>query len=304
MPKMKYKDTKSEDQEIMTLNRFYINKYYSIYMNAYKFSGIDEQQQYYILKRFWKDGKILAFNIADTETEENPKGELCFTPLTQNGYNIYDYPTSVMAVNMRGASFIPNTPMVNMQNCVVGYAHTSHASVCEFVKFYVDKICEVENTINTNLFTHKLPRLIVVSPEDRQRVNDLVEAIESGKHKLFIDAEDYNAIKNVLSGGESGYIIDKLYMYKQNLENELLTFMGIDNTGMDKRERLITDEANANNDIINDNGGCFLEEMRTFCENVNKVLGHNLSVKSTSAPVKSLKETQDATNGGNDNEEN
>ena len=81
--------------------------------------------------------------------------------------------------------------------------------------------------------------------------------------------------------------------------------MGIDNVGIDKRERLITDEANANNDVINDNSNCFLTELQTFCKNIKDVLNYDISVRSTSAVVTSLRETpknDDMDNGGNDND--
>lgn len=304
MATLKYKQIK-KDNDLFTLQRFYKNKYFALFMNAYKFDGVDDQQARYILKKFWQDGKILAFKIDGTENEENPNGVICFTGFTYSALNIYDYPTNVLATNTRGASFIPATPMQNMVNCVVGYGHTSHESIEKFVNRYIDLLAEIDNTIEINLFTHKLPRLIVCSPTDRQRVNDLIRAIENGEKKLFLDTDDFNAIKNVLSAGDSGYIIDKLYMFKQNVENELLTFLGIDNVGIDKRERLITDEANANNDVINDNSNCFLTELQTFCKNIKDVLNYDISVTSTSAVVTSLREApknDDMDNGGIDND--
>lgn len=304
MPKIKYRDLIEGAEEVKLSNKnFYETKYYGLFLNAYRFPQLTEQQSHYLLKLFWRNGTASAFIVegskpdasmkellsnsgADTLSvgEENPNGLIVFTPYATSQFNAQDFPSVVNLVNVRGANFIPQRPMIVNKDVVIGYAHTSHASVRNLVLFYINKIVEVEKTIETNLFVHKLPRLIVVSPNDRKRVEDIVQAIERGEHKLFLDSEDYLAIKNVLEAG-GNYIIDKLYQYKQSLENELLSFLGIDNIGIEKRERLITDEANANNDLINDSSDCFLDSLKSFCKNVSEKLGFPLSVISTSSPV-------------------
>lgn len=284
MPKLKFKrKEKSALQERCEIEAYYRSKFFSLFMNSYKFPELDEQQQYFLLKRLWRDGKALFFILPDSEIAQEG-GELVITPFAESKYNLYDFPTEVTAINLRGATFIPATPFEVNKNCVIMYAHSSHMAVCDIVEFYVKKIAEVELTINTNLFVHKLPRLVVVSPEDKERVQNLIEKIEEGEPKIFLDAEDYQAIKNVLDSGAS-YIIDKLYAYKQGLENELLSMLGIDNIGIEKKERLIVDEANSNNDLINDHSDCFLDTMEDACENVTKVLNHPLSVIAKSSPV-------------------
>lgn len=304
MPKLKYSELKkSIECENLDNRRFYETKYYGIFLNAFDFPELNQEQQHYLLKRFWKDGCVNAFVLEGSKPdktlkglignksvssitmgEENDNGLLVFTPFSVMQWNIYDFPTIINPINVRGAGFIQYKPMIVNKDCVIGYAHTTHTSIRALVRFYIEKICDVENTISTNLFVHKLPRLVVVSPEDRRRVEDLVEKIEAGEHKLFLDAEDYQAIKQVLESGGT-YIIDKLYQYKQALENELLTLLGVDNIGVEKRERLIVDEANSNNDLINDNGDCFLDTLKFFCKQVSEILGYPLSVKAKASPV-------------------
>lgn len=303
MPKLKYSEIKKEALcDELDNRRFYETKFYGIFLNAFEFPELDQEQQHYLLKRFWKDGCVNVFvaegtkpdktmegliankSISSITMNEEDNGLLVITPFAVVQWNIYDFPTIIQPINVRGAQFIPNTRMIVNKDCVIGYAHTSHTPIRSLVRFYINKIVDVENTISTNLFVHKLPRLVVVSPEDRARVSELVERIEAGEHKLFLDAEDYQAIKQVLESGGT-YIIDKLYQYKQALENELLTLLGIDNIGLEKRERLVVDEANSNNDLINDNNDCFLDTLKAFCKQVSEILGYPLSVKAKASPV-------------------
>ena len=311
MPKLRYRELQNEEANSFNARRFYENKYFGLFLNAYKFTNLTKNQERYLLKKFWQNGTICAFVLEGSKQDpslkqslsnsskstielgnDSPNGLLIFVPYAVNQYNIEDEPSVVNYVNVRGATFIPKGIYQVNKDCVIGWAHKSHAPIRNLVLYYIDRIVDVENTINMNLFVHKLPRLIVCSPEDRARVDDIMEAIENGEHKIFLDAVDFQAIKNVLESGQGSYIIDKLYAYKQSLENELLTFLGINNVALEKKERLITDEANSNNQLINDSSDCFLDSLKSFCEEINDVLGYNISVEANSSPA-SNEETSD-----------
>ena len=304
MPKIKYREIQfNGDDTKFSAMRFYENKYFGLFLNAYKFTNLSKNQSRYLLKSMWKRGTVACFivegtrkeptmNQALTNTSPNTvspafesDGLLVFTPYAVNQWNIEDEPSVITLVNTRGATFIPTKPQIVNKDVVIGWGHTSHAPVRSLVMWYVERIADVENTIDINLFAHKLPRLVVCSPEDRERVADIMEAIDRGEKKLFLEAEDYQAIKNVLDAGGSSYIIDKLYTYKQNLENELLSFLGINNVAVEKKERLITDEANSNNQLINDSSDCFLDSLKNMCDEIETVLGYNISVEANSSPA-------------------
>lgn len=307
--KIRYRDIKNADEETYGAKRFYENKFFGLFLNAYKFTGLSRLQERYLLKQLWAKGTIACFIVEGTKPEPSLKnllsnnssstiqiasdeenGLLVFCPYASSNWNIYDEPAVVSLINVRGATFIPTKPMKPHIDCVLGWAHSSHAPIRALVMYFIDKIVEVEEAINMNLFAHKLPRLVVCSPEDKARVEDLIEAIDRGEKKLFLDANDYQAIKNVLDGGAGGYIIDKLYQYKQNLENELLSFLGINNIPVEKKERLITDEANANNQMIGDSSECFLDSLKDFCEEITNVLGYPISVEANSKPMEYIED--------------
>lgn len=305
MPKLRYRELQNEEANSFNARRFYENKYFGLFLNAYKFTNLTKNQERYLLKKLWQNGTIAAFVLEGTQSDpslkdllsnktkstmelgnDSPNGLLVLVPYAVNQYNIEDEPSVINFVNVRGAGFIPTGLKKVNKDCVIGWAHTSHSPVRSLVMYYIDRIVDVEKTINMNLFVHKLPRLVVCSPEDRSRVEDLMEAIERGETKIFLDVADWEAIKNVLeSGSNTNFIIDKLYQYKQNLENELLSFLGINNIAVEKKERLITDEANSNNQLINDSSECFLDCLKDFCEEVSNILNYPLSVEANSSPM-------------------
>lgn len=281
----------------MTMN-YYRSKFFAVFMNKFEVEGLTYDQKRFLLTQLWERGTINAFILQGSkplslvlqDEEENPNGLLILTPYAPFEYNIYNYPTKLVAVRLRGATFIPTTPMMVGKDCVIGWGHTSHQPIRDLVEYYVIRIANVEGAIQQQVFGHKMPRLIVCSPEDKDRLKGVVNAIENGENVLYVDAMDFNAIKNVLDGGS--YIIDKLYSYKTALENELLTILGIDNNGVDKRERRVVDEVNANNAIINDGNDTFMSELEEFVRQVNDILGYPLSIKAKEVPVASIYEDE------------
>ena len=298
--KLRYRDIKYEEEKIesYTAKRFYENKYFGLFLNRYHFKELTKNQERFLLKSFWANGCVCAFILEGTKQEpslkamlsnsskdtlilenENSNGLLLLVPFAVAKYDITDAPSVVSYINKRGATFIPQGLKIVNKDCVIGWAHSSHAPIRSLVMYYIEKIVDVENTIEMNLFVHKLPRLVVCSPEDKARVEDLMERIERGEKKLFLDAQDVQAIKNVLdSGSNTSYIIDKLYQYKQNLENELSTFLGINNNPFEKAERLVVGEVNSNNQLISECGNCFDDTIQAFCDECKKVLDFPLTL--------------------------
>ena len=282
------------------IEMYYRSKYFSLFMNGYEFDGLDYQQQRFLLSQLWEKGTIACFILEGSkpqsllidENQQKENGELILTPYATSQYNIYRFPEVVQLVKLRGVDFIPQTPQRVNKDVVIGWGHSSHMPIRQIVEFYIEKITDVEITANMNLQTHKLPRLVVCSPEDKNRVQELMNKIEDGVPRLFLEVSDIKAIQNVLqSGGE--FIVDKLFTYKQNLERELMTILGIDNIGTLKRERQNNDEVNANNEEIDNGGDCFVDEMKIFCKQVSDVLGYPISVREKKPRVEYMDTTEE-----------
>ena len=291
--------------------QFYLTKYFNLFMGAYKFKGITYQQQDYILRKLWAEGKICAFIVEGTElsdkeapknVNEYPNGMIAFVPFAPFMFDIYDFPIQVNLINVRGAKFIPTTPQIVGKDVVLGYAQKSKKSVLSIVDFYLTKIVDVEMTIRVQLKSHKAPWLVATTPENEEKLKNLFKRIESDEEVLYLSAQEVEALK-VLTGGNA-YIIDKLYQYKQALENELLTYLGIDNLGiMEKKEHLTNDEVASNNDLINDHSDNFLSCLQNFCKSIREVLGYEISVEATSSPVVAGKEEEISEEEGENEDE-
>ena len=85
-----------------------------------------------------------------------------------------------------------------------------------------------------------------------------------------------NALKVLKT--DAPYVADKLYALKTQLWNEALTYLGISNLNMQKKERLVSDE------VIRSQGGVIasrhsrLEMRRQACKEINAMFGLDIWV--------------------------
>ena len=76
------------------------------------------------------------------------------------------------------------------------------------------------------------------------------------------------------------YLVDKLQIQKQEMERELLTFLGINNT-LEKKERLLEDETNSNNQFIKMSSDIGFKQRQLACEMMNEMFNLSVTVRET-----------------------
>lgn len=259
------------------LRNFYISKYFNLYMNAYKFNGLDYQQKDFLLRKFWSIG-TLAFFTTKATSDLKPQGELVITPYATSKLNIYDFPVEVNLIALKPVNFIPRTPQMVDRDVVIGYAQRNKKPVFYMVETLIDKIVEVEMILRTSLKSQKTPWMIAYTPESETQKENIKNNLESDNPYIFIESQDVNSFKALVSG--ANYTADKLYALKQCYENELREYLGIDNLGVnEKKEHLITSEVESNNEAIESAGECFLDCLKELCERIREVLGYEVSVE-------------------------
>lgn len=166
---------------------------------------------------------------------------------------------------------------------------------------------QVDMVINTNLQLQKMPFLIGVNEIDKDKMEDIVQRILNNEVVVFANLEDLQKVQTLVT--QTPYIVDKLNDYKRSLEQELMTFLGVDNNGSKSLEQthVSVDAVNANNDVINDYGNAIESEINKWLADVNRVFGRNISIKAVSKPVDTVHENSamnESNDGGNEDENN
>lgn len=94
-----------------------------------------------------------------------------------------------------------------------------------------------------------------------------------------------DSIKSIRT--DAPFIADKVMEYKKEIWNEALSFLGVNNIDISKKERLITDEAGANNELVNLNLQSYLAPRQRACKQFNEKFGLTGTDKEISVRVRS-----------------
>ena len=275
------------------IKRSYDNKYYNLFLNTFKFEpedNISEEEKKFLLKQLWCDGTIAI-------TKNQFVDMLVYTPYSIMDYNLYEYPETVRLVNLHMSPLVnANKNYIINKDCVLMWILNSKQSIRSLVDPFIDRIVSVEMIINTNLIAHKLPLLMTISEQDADKARDIINRLLEDEPVLFTDVKDLTNLQAFVSG--TPYIIDKLYAYKNSLEAELQTLLGIDNNmSNDTRlEYLTVDQVNSSNILTNNMLKGMLDNMNAAFKKVDELFNINIEVKSNVEQSSSVHEESEVDN--------
>ncbi len=148
----------------------------------------------------------------------------------------------------------------------------------EIITFYAARLADLEMTISVNLATQKKPWVILTNEKQRFSWEQFMMKVEGNQSLIMGTKElDLDAIKYI--GLDAPYLVDKLQQAKESIINDFYTRMGLNNANTDKRERLIVDEVNANNQVIELNYMTMLQTRQMACKLINEKYGLKVSVR-------------------------
>ena len=243
-----------------------VNRYKSLAINTFKWdnlpAGIEEE---YIEYSLFENGKVCFFKDKD--------GVFKALPCTYgNGFNIYGEPLSF---NVFGYNF---NKVINAENCVPIYNNKLRQPTEPILMFYIHKIFECERTLDMNIKTQRIPLFVSCSPNTVLSYKTAVRKIQNFEDLIIADKNlNLDNIKTVDLKTE--FNLDKIMEYKHNVENELLTYLGVNNLPVEKKERLLTGEVESNNQQLNENTEIMLDERRKCAEKINAKYGLNITVE-------------------------
>lgn len=228
--------TMSDMLNDLTFKTLY-NKYKLIAMTSFKWEGLpDGITERHIERELFSKGKAIFFRDPNMSY-------MCLAAQDGRGLNHYSDPLSYRAVGLN------YNKVYDADDCVIIENNILRLPTEPFIYFYVNKLTESERTMDVNVKSCKTP--VVVMCDDKtvlsfkslfSQVDGNVPAIYADKN-LNLDAIQALDLKTKFLGKE-------LMDYKKAVEGELLTFLGKNNSPVEKRERTVVDEVNANNDLI------------------------------------------------------
>ena len=212
------------------------------------------------------------------------RGKVCFfqdelvgfmaLPVNEYGnLNVYNYPTEhqIYAVN----GYNKNR---NIEDSVVIYNNYLRLPTVLTLSLYAERLSKIQRTIDVNIGACKTPYIIVATENQRLALENAFNQIDENKPALFFTNEmNLDNIKAL--DLKTPYVSDKLTLLKHDVWNEAMTFLGIENSNTDKKERMITDEVNSNDGQIEASRFNMLDARLEACKKINKMFGLKISCK-------------------------
>ena len=187
-------------------------------------------------------------------------------PVAINGtWNVYNIPKGRRAYATNGYQ-----NNLDEKNSVIIFNNYTHTNSMLDVEMFSRRLYNMDRAIDININAQKTPVLIQCTEQQRLTMLNLYKQYDGNEPFIFgdssLDVKGFQVLKT-----DAPFVADKIRQEKTQTWNEALTYLGISNTNVTKKERLISDE------VIRSQGGTIasrysrLEMRRQACEAINKM---------------------------------
>ena len=158
------------------------------------------------------------------------------------------------------------------KNSVIIYNNMLHKNSMLDVRMFARELYNLDRAISVNANAQKTPILIRCTENERLSLENLYMQFDGNKPIIYGDKQ-LNPNSLTVLKTDAPYVADKLYTLKTQKWNEALTYLGISNVNITKRERLITDEVTRNQGGTIASRYSRLESRRQACKQINLMFG-------------------------------
>lgn len=257
---------------------YYRGKLFRLIIQRFLFEDIpDKWELDYFLEHLFIDGVITV-----TDTSAGILALKC--GLT--GIGIYDNPTEVIIAN----PVLGNLRRVIGEDCEIIRLQYNYHGITQILDRYSALLAMCDSAISVNLMNTKVPYIFGATDKTQAATYQaMYDDVAMGKPAVFTST---NALGNMkenmfIMPAKQNFIADDVQLLKRKILNEFLTDIGINNTNLDKRERLTDDEVNANNDEVLANIYHWYDNISDGIKRVNA--HYNLNIKVSMRDYKEAK---------------
>lgn len=199
------------------------------------------------------------------------------TMAADGGYiNIYGLPTEIQCYsyrfNQRRALYMTDTGEEKGKECILVMNNYERIPTCSTVNLFAYRLAEAQRTADVNIKAQRTPVLITTDQKQYFTLKKMYEEYDGNTPAIFADKNVItpDALKTLKT--DAPYVAQDIMDYKREIWNEFLTFMGISNLS-EKRERMISNEIDSNNELVNLNLQALLVPRKEACKQFNEKYG-------------------------------
>lgn len=201
---------------------------------------------------------------------------------TLAGYDVFYRPRRAIITN---PLFDKTYDLVIDKDCVLMHLQPDYCGILDTVNYYGDMMALCAEAAAQNIQNSKLAVVFTAANKRAaESFKKMYDQIASGEPVVVQDsaltrADGSQAWDVFMQNLEQNYIADRILVDMRKWEDEFCTVVGIANANTEKRERLISDEVNANNQETKTLAEMWLESLQDSCRRVKEMFGINVWVE-------------------------
>lgn len=135
--------------------------------------------------------------------------------------------------------------------CVPIWPNYFRTTDWDIITTYARKLANIDRTIEINVRNARRTKILAYDENTRLSVENINSQIESGAVAVRVTTDIMTGAPiTILDLGINPDNIEKLSILRARLWSECMTLLGINNANQDKKERLVSDEVDANDDQV------------------------------------------------------
>lgn len=231
-------------------------------------------------------------------------GKYIVSKINQDGgLNLYDVPTAYTLTGSDGLNgeryngeISQNVSKYPKDEIVIPIRNNiSSLSTSVLVRPFIERFTEIDISIDMNIKQQKYP--VMVFTEEGQEITHKIftQKQSEGLPWIYL-TKDFDARNFQCFNPNIPFVADKMRIEKNYVWREIFEMLGINHANTEKRERLNTDEVNANNQALDLMCDSFLSTRQRARDLINQIWGTDVQVE------RRVKRIEDYIEGDEDNE--
>lgn len=269
--------------------RHYFNRLLELGTTMFEWKNLpDTIDERFLEMTLFNRGSIVWF-------EDKVLGMLALPAALGGRFNVYRIPITRNIIANNGYH-----KKCTIKNSVIIWNNFLHSNSRLDIEIFSKKLYNLDRTIDVNVNAQKTPILVSCDETERLSMKNAYKEYDGNAPVIWGDKRLKPESLTVLKT-DAPYVSDRLYTLKTQIWNEALTFLGINNVNITKKERLLNDEVNRNQGGTIASRYSRLVMRQNACKEINKMFGTNISVDYRE-DLKVLDEAESVDAGGDEDE--
>ena len=213
------------------------------------------------------------------------------TQAADSGYiNIYGLPTKINCIsysyNKERELYIPGSNLPAEEECILVMNNFQRIPTASTIELYAERLTDAQRTCDVNIKAQKTPILILTDKNQELSLKNVYAQYDGNSPVINGDKNLLNENSISVLKTDAPFIANDVRLYMREIWNDFLTFLGISNLS-EKRERLISSEADSNNELVNMNMQSYLITRKQACKEFNDKFGLTGTSKAIDVKLRS-----------------